>query len=209
MEEAVSGVKGQLATKIYGDDLRVLEEKGQEIVNIMRHIKGIKDLGLFRVVGQPNLNFVVDRAAGGPLPDQRRRRAGRHPDGRGRQRPHPGAPGRAALRPRHALPARLPRHEGGPREDPPPQSFRRKGLPCPALQGGDEGRRGADIPRGEQALRGGQVQRQGPRPRQHRRRGDGEGGQAGEAAAGVYHKLDGRVREPEAGRERACSSSCP
>jgi cobalt-zinc-cadmium resistance protein CzcA len=63
MEEAVSGIKGQLATKIYGDDLRVLEEKGQEIVNIMRRIKGIEDLGLFRVVGQPNLNFVVDRQA--------------------------------------------------------------------------------------------------------------------------------------------------
>jgi cobalt-zinc-cadmium resistance protein CzcA len=63
MEEAVSGVKGQLATKIYGDDLKVLEEKGQQIVTIMRHIKGIKDLGLFRVVGQPNLNFVVDRTA--------------------------------------------------------------------------------------------------------------------------------------------------
>jgi cobalt-zinc-cadmium resistance protein CzcA len=61
MEEAVSGVKGQLATKIYGDDLRVLEEKGDEIVRIMRRVKGIKDLGLFRVVGQPNLNFVVDR----------------------------------------------------------------------------------------------------------------------------------------------------
>jgi cobalt-zinc-cadmium resistance protein CzcA len=63
MEEAMSGIKGQLATKIYGDDLRVLEEKGLEIVNIMRHIKGIEDLGLFRVVGMPNLNFVVDRKA--------------------------------------------------------------------------------------------------------------------------------------------------
>jgi cobalt-zinc-cadmium resistance protein CzcA len=63
MEEAVSGVKGQLATKIYGDDLKVLEEKGSEIIKIMRHINGIKDLGLFRVVGQPNLNFVVDRTA--------------------------------------------------------------------------------------------------------------------------------------------------
>ncbi|HYA90031.1 MAG TPA: CusA/CzcA family heavy metal efflux RND transporter [Thermodesulfobacteriota bacterium] len=61
VEEAVSGIKGELATKIYGDDLKMLEEKGQEIVNIMRHIKGIQDLGLFRVVGQPNLNFVVDR----------------------------------------------------------------------------------------------------------------------------------------------------
>ncbi len=63
MEEAVSGVKGQLATKIYGDDLKVLEAKGEEIVRVMRHVRGIKDLGLFRVIGQPNLNFVVDRKA--------------------------------------------------------------------------------------------------------------------------------------------------
>jgi heavy metal efflux system protein len=61
MEEAVSGVKGQLATKIYGDDLKVLEEKGDEIVDIMRHVRGIQDLGLIRVLGQPNLNIVVDR----------------------------------------------------------------------------------------------------------------------------------------------------
>ncbi len=61
MEEAVSGVKGQLATKIYGEDLKVLEAKGEEIVRVMRHINGIKDLGLFRVIGQPNLNFEVDR----------------------------------------------------------------------------------------------------------------------------------------------------
>ncbi len=61
MEEAVSGVKGQLAVKIYGDNLRTLEAKGDEIVGVMRGIKGVEDLGLFRVVGQPNLNFVVDR----------------------------------------------------------------------------------------------------------------------------------------------------
>jgi len=63
MEEAVSGVKGALATKIYGDDLKVLEDKSDEIVNIMRQIKGIEDLGVFRVLGQPNLNVTVDRAA--------------------------------------------------------------------------------------------------------------------------------------------------
>ena len=61
MEEAVSGVKGQLATKIYGDDLKTLEAKGDEIVGVMRQIAGIQDLGLFRVIGQPNLNLVVDR----------------------------------------------------------------------------------------------------------------------------------------------------
>jgi len=63
MEEAVSGVKGALATKIYGDDLKVLEQKSDEIVNIMRQINGIEDLGVFRVLGQPNLNVTVDRDA--------------------------------------------------------------------------------------------------------------------------------------------------
>src|SRR6202007_3352104 len=38
MEEAVSGVKGELAIKIYGTDLKVLEQKGDEIVNVMRGI---------------------------------------------------------------------------------------------------------------------------------------------------------------------------
>jgi cobalt-zinc-cadmium resistance protein CzcA len=61
MEEAVSGVKGELAIKIYGDDLPKLEATGDQIVNVMRNIKGIEDLGLFRVIGQPNLNFTVDR----------------------------------------------------------------------------------------------------------------------------------------------------
>ena len=63
MEEAVSGVKGELAVKVYGDDLKTLEAKGDEIVGVMGKIKGVQDLGLFRVIGQPNLNFVVDRMA--------------------------------------------------------------------------------------------------------------------------------------------------
>jgi cobalt-zinc-cadmium resistance protein CzcA len=63
MEEAVSGVKGQLAVKIYGDDLRLLEQKGDEVVGVMRKIPGVEDLGLFRVIGQPNLNLEVNREA--------------------------------------------------------------------------------------------------------------------------------------------------
>jgi heavy metal efflux system protein len=63
VEEAVSGVKGELAVKIYGDDLKTLEEKGNEIVSIMGKIHGVQDLGLFRVIGQPNLTFAVDRQA--------------------------------------------------------------------------------------------------------------------------------------------------
>ena len=61
MEEAVSGVKGELATKVYGDDLHLLEEKADQIANIMRRVNGITDLGVFQVTGQPDLNFVVDR----------------------------------------------------------------------------------------------------------------------------------------------------
>jgi cobalt-zinc-cadmium resistance protein CzcA len=61
MEEAVSGVKGELATKVYGDDLRNLETTADQIVNILRGVKGIEDLGVFRVLGQPNLNVTVDR----------------------------------------------------------------------------------------------------------------------------------------------------
>ncbi|MGA7623113.1 MAG: CusA/CzcA family heavy metal efflux RND transporter [Candidatus Acidiferrales bacterium] len=61
MEEAVSGVKGELAVKLYGDNLKSLEETGDKIANVMQGVKGVQDLGLFRVIGQPNLNFVVDR----------------------------------------------------------------------------------------------------------------------------------------------------
>jgi cobalt-zinc-cadmium resistance protein CzcA len=63
MEEAETGVKGELAVKIYGDDLKILEEKGGEVVKIMRPIRGIDDLGMLRVTGQPNLNLAVDRDA--------------------------------------------------------------------------------------------------------------------------------------------------
>jgi heavy metal efflux system protein len=59
--ETITGTKGQLAAKIFGNDLNVLEEKGQEAVAIMSAIPGLKDVKLFRVIGQPNLNFTIDR----------------------------------------------------------------------------------------------------------------------------------------------------
>jgi cobalt-zinc-cadmium resistance protein CzcA len=63
MEEAVSGVKGELAVKLYGDDLRTLEHTAEKIQAQMTTVKGVADLGIFRIVGQPNLNLTVDRAA--------------------------------------------------------------------------------------------------------------------------------------------------
>ena len=61
MEEAVSGVKGQLAVKLFGADLKTLEATADKIVNVMNKIPGVADLGVFRVVGQPNLNLTVNR----------------------------------------------------------------------------------------------------------------------------------------------------
>jgi cobalt-zinc-cadmium resistance protein CzcA len=63
MEEAVSGVKGELAVKLYGDNLRTLERTAESIQSQMSTVKGVADLGIFRIVGQPNLNFTVDRNA--------------------------------------------------------------------------------------------------------------------------------------------------
>jgi cobalt-zinc-cadmium resistance protein CzcA len=61
VDETVSGVKGGLAAKLFGDDLKILEDKGEEITAVMATVPGVEDLGLFRDMGQPNLNFVVDR----------------------------------------------------------------------------------------------------------------------------------------------------
>jgi len=63
MEEAVSGVKGELAVKLYGDDLRTLERTADLVQAQMATIAGIADLGIFRVIGQPNLNLQVNREA--------------------------------------------------------------------------------------------------------------------------------------------------
>src|ERR1700704_3500153 len=63
VEEAVSGVKGELAVKLFGRDLKVLEQKAAEMQNVMSQIPGVADLGTFQVRGQPNVNLVVDRAA--------------------------------------------------------------------------------------------------------------------------------------------------
>jgi cobalt-zinc-cadmium resistance protein CzcA len=63
VEEAVSGVKGELAVKLFGTDLKVLEAKANEIQDVMTKIPGVADLGTFQVRGQPNVNLVVDRVA--------------------------------------------------------------------------------------------------------------------------------------------------
>src|SRR5271167_2328316 len=63
VEEAVSGVKGELAVKLFGGDLKVLEQKAIEMQDVMGKIPGVADLGTFQVRGQPNVNLVVNRDA--------------------------------------------------------------------------------------------------------------------------------------------------
>ena len=63
MEEAETGVKAELAVKIYGQDIGTLEQKGDQVVQVMRMIPGVDDLGMLRVSGQPNLDFAVNRNA--------------------------------------------------------------------------------------------------------------------------------------------------
>jgi cobalt-zinc-cadmium resistance protein CzcA len=62
VEEAVSGVKGELAVKLFGRDLKILEQKADEMQDVMSKIPGVADLGTFQVRGQPNVNLVVNRA---------------------------------------------------------------------------------------------------------------------------------------------------
>ncbi|MBW8066153.1 MAG: CusA/CzcA family heavy metal efflux RND transporter [Ferrovum sp.] len=61
VEEGLSGVKGANSVKILGPDLVVLEKLADRVHDELAKVKGIADLGVFRVMGQPNLNIVVDR----------------------------------------------------------------------------------------------------------------------------------------------------
>ncbi len=62
IEEGLSGIKGANSVKVIGPDLPTLERLGEEIMHEMGSVKGVEDLGIFRVLGQPNLNINVDRA---------------------------------------------------------------------------------------------------------------------------------------------------
>lgn len=63
VQEAMSGVKGENSIKLFGPDLKVLEQKAVEIEAVMKQVPGVKDLGIFRLLGQPNLVIRVDRDA--------------------------------------------------------------------------------------------------------------------------------------------------
>jgi heavy metal efflux system protein len=62
VEEALSGVKGANSIKIVGPDLATAESLAAQVVEQVKTVRGVEDLGIFHVLGQPNLNIKIDRA---------------------------------------------------------------------------------------------------------------------------------------------------
>jgi cobalt-zinc-cadmium resistance protein CzcA len=61
VEESLSGVKGANSVKVIGPNLNLLERYAGLILQEMQQVKGMEDVGIFHIVGQPNLNIKVDR----------------------------------------------------------------------------------------------------------------------------------------------------
>ena len=61
IEEAVSGVKGSICVKIFGDSLNYMEDKANEVYNVLRTVNGIADLGVIKNLGQPELDIDLDQ----------------------------------------------------------------------------------------------------------------------------------------------------
>ena len=61
VEEAVSGVKGSICVKIYGDSLNYMEDQSNQVYNVLKTINGIGDLGVIKNIGQPELDIDLDQ----------------------------------------------------------------------------------------------------------------------------------------------------
>ena len=62
VEEALSGVKGEIAVKIYGPDLEILAEKSEQVAAILNSIRGSADVAAIRISGQSELDISIDRS---------------------------------------------------------------------------------------------------------------------------------------------------
>src|SRR6201746_2032889 len=61
VEEAVSGVKGSIVVKMFGDDYKYIENREQGIYSILKGVKGIEDLGILHNIGQPELQIDLNQ----------------------------------------------------------------------------------------------------------------------------------------------------
>ncbi len=189
----MSGVKGALAVKIYGDDLKTLEAKGDEIVDVLRGVRGVEDLGLFRVLGQPNLDFSVDR-------DQSARYGINVSDVQDAIQTAVGGNALTQVlvgEQRYDLVLRyLPQYRDT------REAIEKNPITGPVrrtrfLGAVDEGQgvrwRFRNLPGSQLPVHRGQIQRAGKRPGQHRRRGHPKGEVGCQTAIRLYDRLGGRV----------------
>ncbi len=58
--EAVAGMNANNAVKIYGDDLNKLDELANQVLEQIKNVQGIKDVGILRNVGQPEMSILLD-----------------------------------------------------------------------------------------------------------------------------------------------------
>ena len=109
VDEALTGLKSALAVKVYGPDLKVLQEKALEIKRRLRRFPGFTELTVVRELGQPSLLIDTDRDKiaryGVNVADVEAVIAG----GRGRSGRHAGDSGREVIRSRGAHEAGVPR----------------------------------------------------------------------------------------------------
>lgn len=61
VEEAVSGVKGSIVVKLFGDDFKTVEKHEEQIEKILKTVRGIEDLGIMRNIGQPELRINLNQ----------------------------------------------------------------------------------------------------------------------------------------------------
>ncbi len=61
VEEAVAGVNASLAVKIFGPDFNVLDQKADEVLNVLKTVPGVDDLGVLRNLGQPEFRIELDQ----------------------------------------------------------------------------------------------------------------------------------------------------
>jgi len=60
--EAVAGINASLAVKIFGPDLKEIDRMSDTVANILRNVEGVKDLGILRNIGQPELNITLNES---------------------------------------------------------------------------------------------------------------------------------------------------
>jgi cobalt-zinc-cadmium resistance protein CzcA len=61
LNEALSGAKGEIVVKIFGPDLQILEDKSEQVSNVLASIRGAADVGAFKIGGQTELTVALDR----------------------------------------------------------------------------------------------------------------------------------------------------